>query len=149
MNVWIRGRWFHVDITSKRQKENIDKLPRRFDELFRRNFDRRKFDVSSKCFVRCHFNRQKINVISIYFLQRKFLCRFNVFFLTQFQWIYKNSGMIHFAEVNQAPFPYSMLQHICSVATPKLVPRKCLRYLQTTLIMRGGRLVSGFMWGII
>ena len=46
--------------------------------------------------------------------------------------------MVHFAEINQAPPPYSMLQYIGRVATPKLVPRNCLRYLQTTLIM-GGR----------
>ena len=48
-----------------------------------------------------------------------------------------NSGMVHFAEINQAPSPYSMLQHIGKVATPKLAPRNCLRYLQTTLIMGG------------
>ena len=41
--------------------------------------------------------------------------------------------MVLFAEINQAPSPYSMLQHIGKVATPKLVPRNCLRYLQTTL----------------
>ena len=46
--------------------------------------------------------------------------------------------MFYFAEINQAPFSYSLLQHIGRVATPKLVPRKCLRYLQTTLIMGGG-----------
>ena len=34
--------------------------------------------------------------------------------------------------------PYSMLQYIGRVATPKLVSRNCLRYLQTTLIMGGG-----------
>ena len=53
--------------------------------------------------------------------------------------------MAHFAEINQAPFPYSMLQYIGGVASPKLVPRDCLRYLQTTLIMEGGGLVSEFM----
>ena len=31
----------------------------------------------------------------------------------------------------------------------KLVSRNCLRYLQTTLIMGGGGLVSEFMWGIV
>ena len=41
-----------------------------------------------------------------------------------------------------------MLYHIGRVATPKLVPRKCLRYLQTTLKMGGGVLVSEFMGGI-
>ena len=41
-----------------------------------------------------------------------------------------------------------MLQHIGRVATPKLVPRTSLRYLQTTLTMGGGRLVSEFMLGI-
>ena len=50
--------------------------------------------------------------------------------------------MFHIAEINQAPPPYSMLQYIARVATPKFVPRNCLRYLQTTLIMRGERLVS-------
>ena len=57
--------------------------------------------------------------------------------------------MVHFAEINQAPPPYSMLQYIGRVATPKLVPRNCLRYLQTTLIMEGGGLASEFMWGIV
>ena len=33
--------------------------------------------------------------------------------------------------------PYSMLQDIGRVATPKLVSTNCLRYLQTTLIMGG------------
>ena len=46
--------------------------------------------------------------------------------------------MVHFAETNQIPSPNSMLQHIGRVETPKLVPRTCLRYLQTTLIMSGG-----------
>ena len=46
--------------------------------------------------------------------------------------------MAHFAEINQAPSPYSMLQRIGRVATLKLVPRNCLRYLQTTLIMGRG-----------
>ena len=63
--------------------------------------------------------------------------------------IYRNSGMVHFPEINQAPSTCSMLQHIGRVATPKLVPRKCLRYLQTTLIIEGGGLVSEFMWGIV
>ena len=57
--------------------------------------------------------------------------------------------MVHFAEINQALSPYSMLQHIGRVATPKLVPRNYLRYMQTTLKMRGGGLVSEFMWGIV
>ena len=33
------------------------------------------------------------------------------------------------------PHPYSILQNIGRVAIPKLVPRNCPRYLQTTLIM--------------
>ena len=33
--------------------------------------------------------------------------------------------MVHFAEINQAPFPNSILQHIGRVATLKLVPRTC------------------------
>ena len=49
--------------------------------------------------------------------------------------MYRNSGMVHFPEINKAPSPYSMLQHIGRVETPKLVPRNCLRYLQTTLGM--------------
>ena len=59
--------------------------------------------------------------------------------------ISENSGMVHLAGINQAPSPYSMLQHIGRVATPKLVPRNCLRYLKTILIMGGGGLVSEFM----
>ena len=62
---------------------------------------------------------------------------------------YGNSGMVHFAEINQVPPPYSMLQDIGRIATPKLDSRNCLRYLQTTFIMGGGRLVSEFMWGIV
>ena len=42
-----------------------------------------------------------------------------------------------------------MLQHVWRVATLKLVPRNCLRYLQTTPTMGGGGLVSEFMWGIV
>ena len=42
-----------------------------------------------------------------------------------------------------------MLQDIGGVAKPKLVPRNRLRYLQTTLVMGGGGLVSEFMWGIV
>ena len=53
--------------------------------------------------------------------------------------------MAHFAEINQAPSSYSMLQYIGGVASPKLAPRNCLRYLQTTLIMEGEGLVSEFM----
>ena len=41
---------------------------------------------------------------------------------------YGNSGMVHFEEINQAPRPYSILKHIGGIATPKLVPRNCLRY---------------------
>ena len=63
--------------------------------------------------------------------------------------IYENSGIVHFAEIDQAPSPYSMLQHIGRVATLKLVPGHRLRYLQTALIMEGGGLVSEFLWGII
>ena len=57
--------------------------------------------------------------------------------------------MVLFPEINQAPPPYSMLQHTGRVATPKLVPRNCLRYLQTTLRMGGGGLVSEFMCGVV
>ena len=34
--------------------------------------------------------------------------------------------MVQFAEINQVPSPYSMLQDIGSEATPKLVPTNCL-----------------------
>ena len=53
--------------------------------------------------------------------------------------IYGNSGMVHFAGTN------SMLQHIGRAETPKLAPRTCLRYLQTTLTMRERGLVPEFM----
>ena len=46
--------------------------------------------------------------------------------------------MVHFAEINQVPPLYSMLQYIGRVATPKLVRSNCLRYVQTTLIMGKG-----------
>ena len=45
--------------------------------------------------------------------------------------------------------PSQFLEKFGRVPTPKLVSRNCLRYLQTTLIMRGGGLVSEFMWGIV
>ena len=48
--------------------------------------------------------------------------------------------MTHFSEINQVHSPYSMLQDIGRVATPKFVPRNWLRYLHTTLIMRGGEI---------
>ena len=51
--------------------------------------------------------------------------------------IYENSEMVHFAETNQAPSAYSILQHIYRIATSKLLSRSCLRYLQAALIMRG------------
>ena len=53
----------------------------------------------------------------------------------------RNSGMVHFAEINQVPPSYSMMKHIERVATPKLSPRNCLRYLETTLNI-GGRVVG-------
>ena len=56
--------------------------------------------------------------------------------------------MFHFAGINQVPSIYSMLQDIRRVPTPKLVPRNCPGYWQTTLIMGGGGLVSEFMLGI-
>ena len=45
--------------------------------------------------------------------------------------------MVQFAEVNHVLSPYLMLQDIGRVAR-KLVPRHCLRYLQTTLITGEG-----------
>ena len=48
------------------------------------------------------------------------------------------------------PLPhYSMLQHIGRVTTLKLVQRNCRGYLQTTLIIGRGGLISEFMWGIL
>ena len=46
--------------------------------------------------------------------------------------------MVYLAEINHAPSFYSTLQCIGRVAIPKLVPRNCLRYLQTTLKIGGG-----------
>ena len=53
--------------------------------------------------------------------------------------------MVHFTEIRQGPLPHSMFQHLGKVATPKLVPRNCLRYLQTALIIGGevGRKIYG------
>ena len=48
---------------------------------------------------------------------------------------FRKSGMVRFAETNQTPSPYSMLQHIGREATPKLATRTCLKYLQTILIL--------------
>ena len=53
-----------------------------------------------------------------------------------------NSGMVHFAEINQRPSPYSMLQHIDRVAIPKLVPRNCPRYLLANNIDNEGRRIG-------
>ena len=52
--------------------------------------------------------------------------------------IYGNSGMVHFTEINQDPSPYSMLQYIGRVATPKLLPRKLSQILANN-IDNGGR----------
>ena len=49
----------------------------------------------------------------------------------------------------QALSSISMLQHFGRLATPKRVPRNCLRYLQTTLILGEDGLISEFMWGIV
>ena len=57
--------------------------------------------------------------------------------------------MVHFTEINKTPPPYSMLQDVGREATPKLATTDCLKYLQTTLIMGWGGLVSEFMWGIV
>ena len=57
--------------------------------------------------------------------------------------------MVHFAEINQAPRPYTLLQYIGRVATPTLVPRNCIRYLKTTFIMGGGGLDSKSLSGIV
>ena len=42
--------------------------------------------------------------------------------------------ILHFAELNQTP-PLLNVEHVGRIATPKLVQGKCLRYLQTTLIL--------------
>ena len=59
-------RRFDVDITLLLRKENIDEFPRCFEEPFRCNFDKRKFDLLSTCFVRRNFDGWKIEVISMY-----------------------------------------------------------------------------------
>ena len=46
------------------------------------------------------------------------------------------SGIVHFSEINQTPSLYWMLQH--RRATTKLVPRNCLIYLHTTLVLAEG-----------
>ena len=61
------------------------------------------------------------------------------------QYLEKFMGIVHFAVINQAPSSYSMLTRIGRVATPNLVPRTCLRYWQTRLIIREEGLVSEFM----
>ena len=53
--------------------------------------------------------------------------------------------MVPFAEINQEPTSYSMLQHIGRIVVPKFGSRNCFGYLQATLIMEQGRLVSEFM----
>ena len=45
------------------------------------------------------------------------------------------------AEINQAPFPYTMLQHIGRVATPELVPRNKSQILANN-IDHGGRRIG-------
>ena len=57
--------------------------------------------------------------------------------------------MVHFTIINQTPPPYSILQNVGREATPKLATTNCPTYLQTTLIMGWGGLVSEFMWGIV
>ena len=67
--------------------------------------------------------------------------------------MFQKSAMVHLAEISHAPPlspppstpAYSMLQYTGRVVTVKFVPRNCLRYLQITLIMWGGGLVSEFM----
>ena len=56
--------------------------------------------------------------------------------------------MVHFAEINQAPPSYSMLQYIGSSDTETCV--KKLSQILANNIDNGGRgLVSEFMWGIV
>ena len=59
---------------------------------------------------------------------------------------FRKSGMVRFAEINQTPSPYSMLQHIGREATPKLATRTCLKYLQTILILFFFGGVVGLGW---
>ena len=66
--------------------------------------------------------------------------------------ISRHFGIVHFAEINQVTPSCSILQNTGKVVTPKLLPRNCLRCLQTTLItspLGAGGLVSEFMWGIV
>ena len=74
---------------------------------------------------------------------REFLI-FSYFFLKN-----PDPKKIFFSEINQAPSPYSMLQHIDKLATQKLVPRNCLRHWQTIRIMGRGGLVSERVWRIV
>ena len=53
--------------------------------------------------------------------------------------------MVHFEEINQAPSPYAMLHHIGRIATLKLVPRNCLRYLEKLLKEVNGDWTSRFI----
>ena len=52
--------------------------------------------------------------------------------------------MIHFTEINQAPPPTQYFSILERIAALKLVPRNCLRYLKTILIIGGGGLASKF-----
>ena len=67
-------------------------------------------------------------------------------FLEKTFWTFWNTPL---CKKESCPPPYSVLQHIGRVATPKLVPRNCLRYLQTVLIIAPRRFVLEFMWGIV
>ena len=62
---------------------------------------------------------------------------------------YRNSGIVHFTEINQTLPSNSMLQDVGREATPKLATTNSPKYLQTTLIMGWEGLVSEFMWGIV
>ena len=87
----------------------------------------------------------------IYLISSNFVAISHINYWDQVSFLknYKNSGMVHFTEINQTPPPYSMLQDVGGEATPKLATTNCPKYLQTTLIMGWRGLVSEFMWGIV
>ena len=75
-----------VDITSIRQKENIDEFPRHFDAFFPCNINGRKTHIISTYFVRRNIDEWKIDVIPMHLLRRYFDGqKFNFFSMYFFQ----------------------------------------------------------------
>ena len=95
--------------------------------------------MSPKKFTNISFSTQFIGAYCKDFINKELQYLTQIIETKSIPWkIYRNSEIAHFTEINQALSPYSVLQHIDRVAAPKFVPRNCLRYLQTPLIM-GGR----------